>query len=302
MLEFASGARPDLRAAAVIGRTMRDALMCAWPDPIPGWLSGHAPDGAPSREPHLAVAPLANVGFGWSDGSWHGLALILPRASRTWLRAETPAAFAERRQLDLALAGLPKTVQSAVIPLHLGKLGTTLLRVVSVPEKESLRPRRYIGPSRLWSTATPIALDRHPKTADPRAEAVDAIAASCARIGLPAPIAVQVHKHAAVAGAPSAWPAGGSPRWEGWARPARSARARSRTRRSFSHPLSSARSFSARDASSVSAFACPSTKAPRHDARPRGFRRDFPRRITAPHRSHWQTRLLHQVIDAAGRA
>ena len=221
VLEYVAGARPDIRAAAVIGRTMRDALMSVWPEPIPEWLSGHAPDGTPSRDPHLAVIPLGNIGFPWSDGCWHGLAIVLPRAIEDkWTGAETPEAFAHRQQFQSALFRLAEGApERDTIALRLSALGVVQLRLVTAPEKQSLRPRRYLRANTLWSTATPIALDRHAKTAHPREETAEMITEGCTRIGLPAPAYVNVHKHPAIMGAPSAWPARGSPSWAGWVRP-----------------------------------------------------------------------------------
>jgi CRISPR-associated protein Csb2 len=108
-----------------------------------------------------------------------------------------------------------------LVSLRLGKLGEIRLAPVAVPEagKWSLRPSRYTAQCRVWSTATPIALDRHTKTENPREEAAEIVAESCTRIGLPRPAAVHIHKHAAIAGAPSAWPPGGAPHWTGWTRP-----------------------------------------------------------------------------------
>ncbi len=227
VLEFMSGERPDLRAAAIVGQRMRDALMSAWPEPIPEWLSGHRPDGAPSREPHLAVLPLGDVGFRHSATarqSWHGLALVLPRAEEAvWLGAEMPEAYENRRTLRAALDRLSEgSATDGGISLRLGRFGALSLRPVSAPdasELQSLRPGRYLQACRVWSTVTPIALDRHTRREHAREEATEIIAESCTRIGLPVPHSVRVHKHAAVAGAPSAWPPGGAPRWTGWARP-----------------------------------------------------------------------------------
>jgi CRISPR-associated protein Csb2 len=225
VLGYLKGDRPDLRAAAVVGRTMRNALMSAWPGEIPAWLSGHAPDGTPSREPHLAVVPLADVGF-WNSAtarqSWHGLALVLPQqVEAAWVGSDTPEGYANSDKLQAVLQSLGDLDRmDDAIALWLGSLGQMCLRrVTGEADKQSLRPGRYLQTSTVWSSVTPIALDRHPKGTDPRDDAATIIAESCERIGLPKPMLVQVHKHAAIAGAPSAWPAGGAPPWTGWARP-----------------------------------------------------------------------------------
>ncbi|HVC61689.1 MAG TPA: type I-U CRISPR-associated protein Csb2 [Acetobacteraceae bacterium] len=223
VLRFVDGDCPDLRAAAVVGRRMREALMSVWPDAIPEWLSGHAPDRSPTREPHLAVIPLSDVGFAHSDTarqSWHGMALVLPRKIEAmWTGTDTPEVYANRQTLESALS--PEQTDGVLV-LLLGRLGKCHLRVVAAPESSglsSLRPSRYLQESRLWSTVTPVALDRHPKSDQPREETAAIIRESCTRIGLPPPEVVHVHKHAAIAGAPSAWPPGGAPHWTGWARP-----------------------------------------------------------------------------------
>jgi CRISPR-associated protein Csb2 len=224
VLEYAGGDRPDLRAAVPIGRTMRDAMMSVWGPDIPTWLSGHEADSTPARTPHMAVVPLANAGFAWSDGGWHGLGLVLPAAETpNWLGMDSPRAFANRQRLLGVFRALADGHgDGRLIRLRLGQLGCVRLRLVDAPERhetQSLRPGRYFRPSRRWSTVTPIALDRHPKGPDARAAAAGIIAQACERIGLPRPAHVAVFKHPAMTGVPSAWPPGGAPRWTGWARP-----------------------------------------------------------------------------------
>jgi CRISPR-associated protein Csb2 len=224
VLEEVGGDRPDLRAAAPVSRAMRDALMSAVGDQIPEWLSGHMANGAPSPSAHLAIVPLANVGFAHSDGALMGLALIAPRSLEEQWRHDTPTAFEERRMLSRALARLkiadPEGDMDS-IALKLGVAGVWRLRPDQQSAWQSLDPRRYCVLSSRWSTATPIALDRFPKStgADRLGEAANIVADSCERTGLPRPCRAQAHKHAAIAGAPSAWPPGGAPSWTGWARP-----------------------------------------------------------------------------------
>jgi CRISPR-associated protein Csb2 len=218
VLEHAGGDRPDMRAAVVWGRAMRDTLQKHWRGSLPEWLSGHAADGTPSHMPHLAVLPLGFVGFEHANGAWQGLALVLPRAVEdAVLGSATPAAYAMRQHFDRALTSAADS--EGFIRLHVGKNGAALLRVISRPPPRSLSPHRYVAARRLWSTVTPIALDRHPDPQRADEEAADIIAAACLRIGLPKPSEVRIHKHPAITGAISAWPAGGAPRWTGWARP-----------------------------------------------------------------------------------
>jgi CRISPR-associated protein Csb2 len=224
VLEHAEGERPDIRAIARTARTMRDAVMSAFPGTIPEWLSGHSSDGAPSMSPHLAVLPLANVGHRWSDGRLIGLALVLPRKIEdTWEENASPSVFQAKRTFERTMATLSSTQNGggdSSIALKLGRDGVWRLRPAN-SDLQSLSPSRYCKSARCWSTATPIALDRHLKSVGEMrdAEAKYSVAESFERIGLPAPTSVRLHKHAAINGAPSAWPPNGAPAWTGWARP-----------------------------------------------------------------------------------
>ena len=48
-------------------------------DAVPVAISGHSPDGKPSSEPHLAIAPLAFIGSPYASAAVFGFALIPPR-------------------------------------------------------------------------------------------------------------------------------------------------------------------------------------------------------------------------------
>ena len=224
VLEGGDGACPDLRAIAVVARRLRDAIMSNYSGPPPEALSGHREDGSPSRDPHLAVVPLADVGFGYSEGRLMGLALVVPR---TW---EEEYKGARRRQLagladPSGLAATWTRLESAIEAtreLKLGSLGVWMVRRIAASEKRSLETRRYLTPSKIWASVTPIALDRHPKAKDPAsrdAEIEAIVAAACVNTGLPEPVRIRAAKHSAVRGSPSAYPSGNGPVWTGWTLP-----------------------------------------------------------------------------------
>lgn len=228
VFEHAGGARPDLRAQAGLAEALRLALMEAWTQanrtPAPAWISGHESDGAPARDPHLAVVPMANLGWDHSDGRLIGLALVPPASETSAWAAPGPAAFERRRAFRQAVARLGEVEPDGRAILTLAPQGGGAWRWRLAPATSGLRsldPARYLGRAALWASATPVLLDRHLKSAEPperSAEAEDMIRAACARVGLPDPAAVTLTKHAAVAGAPPARPAGGNPSWTGWAR------------------------------------------------------------------------------------
>ena len=222
-----SAASTEPLAAAPIAKRMRDALMSVWPEkPPPTWLCGHEADGSPAREPHLAILPLCDVGFDWSDGHLMGLALVPPRTLTERWEQQVPIAWQEKRALPNALASLgakPHRDKEAddTIRLELGRAGTWDIALDEARVARALRPQRYCRPARRFATVTPIALDRHPKGdhLERSDEAKRLVRLACTRIGLPEPSVVALSKHSALRGAISARPPSGAPAWATWARP-----------------------------------------------------------------------------------
>ncbi|MBZ5603890.1 MAG: type I-U CRISPR-associated protein Cas5/Cas6 [Acidobacteriia bacterium] len=228
VLEDAGGRCPDLRGIAVVARRFRDALMSQYgadSSTVPEVISGHKPDGSPAERPHMAIVPLTDAGLSsYSSGRLMGLALVLPRdvdehrrdAERDWLAGVPDAAgtIEQWQKFDRLLGQISQ--------LNFGDLGEwSVCRTLHL-SKPSLQPKRYGRAAKRWSTVTPIVLDRFPKakTAAARDEEIsEIIASSCTNIGLPAPQRVRLYKHAAVKGAPSAYPSGNAPAWTGWTLP-----------------------------------------------------------------------------------
>lgn len=213
------GEMPDLRAAALVGKALRCALMAGYrrigeEAAIPPVVSGHAVDGAPSADLHLAIAPLAFLGSQFADERVFGFALIPPgdgklledESFRNALLVVAPwKEEQERREISLTAHGF---------------------NIVLTPsprrELHSLDPAPYVAVAKTWATCTPIVLDRHLKTkgnAEREAEIGQLLSQACLNIGLPAPARIAAGKHSAVARAPSAYPSGRAPRWTGWRLP-----------------------------------------------------------------------------------
>lgn len=216
VLGHAGGPCPDLRGVAVVARALRSAILCGFSGtPAPESICGHKYDGSASSVPHMAIFPLANVGWKWSDGGLMGLAVCMPRQTRP----------DERRALFQALATIIRARGSEEHQeLEVGLPGGETWRLVlqMEPAVSSLKPMRYQRAASIWATATPIALDRHPKAKSPvelQAETADLICAACARIGLPKPAVVVPGKHSAIRGSEPAIPSPRSPRWMRWALP-----------------------------------------------------------------------------------
>lgn len=210
VFEDTGGSRPDILAFAHVAKCARASLMTHGPQPPPEIISGHAPDSTPSSEPHIAIVPLANIGWPHSSGDLLGFAVVLPRV----LRSE------DRRAVLKALAGFAylDTGEEAQAEMRLSRTMRWRVERTAAPSRASLRPARWCAKSRSWASATPVLLDRFPDRNDPTEEA-RLIAASCRNIGLPEPIEIEIHKHSAINDAPSAYPARGNPSIPDWSFP-----------------------------------------------------------------------------------
>lgn len=216
VLEAIGGVVPDIRAAAMVARTLRRTLMSGYrrigmADEIPAFVSGHEPDGTLLRASHLGIVPMAFAGFPHADGRLFGFALV-PTA-QTGLR-EVPGL----RAAFEAIAPYDRGVERRVIELkYVAQRMPLLLSPAGAASKRSLEPAPYLQPARVWASVTPILLDRHLKRHD-EAKIRELIARSCTNVGLPRPDpdCIQVGKHSAVEGAPPAWVRRDAPPWTRW--------------------------------------------------------------------------------------
>lgn len=189
-----SGQRPGLRATQKLVAAMRGALLASCPSPVPEWVSGHQPDGRPTRHPHLAILPLPFVGTHHADGRIMGVALALPadlspeetgHVFTSWLTDEN---------------GLPRRIRLFG--------GEWLECVAMLEEREApplnLRHESWIGPARRWTTVTPVVLDRHHDGRGRWDKAAETVKDACERIGLPRPSGVVLHPVSRITGVPRA--------------------------------------------------------------------------------------------------
>lgn len=186
---------PALDAFPLVAKRLRDALLKTADDEglqTPTLLSGHNPDGSPAETPHLAIAPLADVGWEYSRGRLMGIALIWPREG---------AGDDHRAALEVLAAFLQQGGE-----LHFGELGSWRLTPVAAPDLHSLRFGRYIRPSRRWATVLPVVLDRHPKS-KPGKDLASIVEQACLNVGLSQStvegLTIEAHHFSAVTGAPS---------------------------------------------------------------------------------------------------
>ena len=216
VLEAIGGVVPDIQASALVCRAIRRALMSGYrragmADEIACVISGHEPDGKPTRRPHLAIVPMAFAGFPHADGRVFGFSLIPPAGTTL---SEIPGfreAFAEIAPHD---AGQERRV---LILKESSLHGQLQLSPVGDMTKRSLSTDPYLKPASVWASVTPIILDRHLKRNDEN-EVRELVAASCENAGLPRPSLDQIYigKHSSVNGAPPARPSYRAPPWTRW--------------------------------------------------------------------------------------
>jgi len=195
VLADGGGFVPALDAFPLVAKRLRDALLKTADDEglhIPTLLSGHNPDGSPAERPHLAIAPLADVGWRYSQGRLMGIVLIWPRH----------AAAEERAAALRALAAFLREGDG----LHFGQLGSWRLTPMVSTHPNSLHFERYVEPSGRWATVLPVVLDRYPKNKAGR-DLATIVQQACLNVGLPQEVAdglsIEVHSFSAVTGAPS---------------------------------------------------------------------------------------------------
>lgn len=199
-LEPASRRMPMTRTVELT-RVLREAVLSHVPDPLPEGVSGHLRDGRPTTVPHLGFLALPNVGHEHSDGGIMGLAVLVPHDLDEAARNATLRGVGLWEQ---QCAGRP-------LQLRMGRGGTVEMRRRQSPfNLVSLRQPVWARPSRWWASATPVALPVHPgdlRKGTPAARvkawarAGEAIAKSCAHVGLPRPAQARVSLVSNLAGA-----------------------------------------------------------------------------------------------------
>ena len=194
------GRNVGVQDTLALTQRLRDAAMKHAEQPLPSWLSGHEPDGSPTKNPHVAFLALPFAGYPYADGHIMGLALAMPKSIPPEDRGFC------LRNLLINEDGDPKEVK-----LKLGNLGIWSVQMEgSDTPRRSLQNQTWIAPCRKWASVTPVVLDRFPKnsrTKERKAweqEVVETIAVSCMRAGLPTPSLINIGTTASHEGVPRA--------------------------------------------------------------------------------------------------
>jgi len=187
------GPRISLLAGEIVADAVRRALMSHARDPTPPLISGHAEGGTPLEGDHLAVVPLAVVGSDHARGDILGVALVRPEG------CPVDDLYAA---IGLWERATPNPGKSPRVILNMGRLGAWVLeRSIDESPLYNLRESTWTRPSTRWASATPMLLDRHPgplhagssaRRSQAIARATASIRAACERIGLPAPVDIEL--------------------------------------------------------------------------------------------------------------
>lgn len=189
-----TGKKLSLASTLKLTKALRDALLKACPEPIPEWVSGHAPDGSRSSRPHLALLPLPFVGNPHADGRLMGVALAIPRQIDPVLTSPI-------------LEGMLRDHHGLSRQIRLFD-GHWLECTVELDTRESLpwnlQPETWTRAARIWSTVTPVVLDHHFDGKNKWEKAAESLKDSCERTGLPRPLELLLHPVSMFEGVPKA--------------------------------------------------------------------------------------------------
>jgi CRISPR-associated protein Csb2 len=185
-----AGPRGSLRSTLSLLAALRGAIQKLAPDPVPEYLSGHAPQSTPenpipSERPHIALAPLPFIGAPHATGDILGLAVLLPK---TLIAPERSQCW---------------KVVGSVSELRMPWGRWTVSLADAEERRRSLEAATWTGPRAVWSTVTPFVFDRFPK--DPFGEeAEEVVRVAFHRIGVPAPCEIDLHYNPWHLGVPKA--------------------------------------------------------------------------------------------------
>ena len=216
VLSCQGGFVPTLEAFPVVAKRMRDAIMSHIEGPIHETISGHNADGTVLQKHHMAIVPMANIGWKrHADASLLGIAIILPRRASYGSEERVQLKRAIAKFLSAGNCSRPNDTSRMqdVGTLDFGLFGSLHLKRHD-DSRSSLLPDRYVGSSSTWTSATPIILDQFPKK---NKSPEEIIAKACTNIELPRPASVTISRHSRISGAPAAYHATKSSK--GWMSP-----------------------------------------------------------------------------------
>ena len=183
------GERIGLESSLAITAALRGAMLCHSPQPVPEFISGHAPNSTPenpvrSEQAHVALVPLAFVASPHAQGTLSGAAALLPNTFSQEQQAVCWETFGKIRQLEMGW-------------------GRWTVSLADMEDINTLQPETWKRPHKTWSTVTPFVFDRFPDKPY-GADAEDVVRLAFVRVGYPEPAVVELHYNPWLIGVPKA--------------------------------------------------------------------------------------------------
>jgi CRISPR-associated protein Csb2 len=168
--------------AAYLGKALRRSVMSVLGNRAPAAVHGH------NGGAHVGWLPLPDVGHRYAKGRIVGIGVALPRKM-------------DLTHYQQVLSGI-----SRISDLHLPDGRTAKLFPIKLSEKTpvALKNQTWIRPSTVWSTVTPVVLDRPPKRLTEKRLA-RALEQSLGFAGYPKPDTIEVSAFSRFKGAPPAF-------------------------------------------------------------------------------------------------
>lgn len=170
-LALPTGLRIAPRSAGALTSVLRKAVMSRLPDPLPPEISGHEAEDCP----HVGYLALLDAGSKQTSGQVVGAGVLTP--NRPELVGLLQASLADGFTVKFR--------------------GTSLKLRPPAGGRAALDPATWCEPARVWSTVTPIVLDRFSGRNNEPSE----LARTCVHLGLPEPVAVTTSRSPSVPGA-----------------------------------------------------------------------------------------------------
>ena len=192
VLRHVGGRKFGLESCGIVADAIRKELMRRHGPNAPEWISGHAPDGSPSKQSRPAYLPLAFVDHEHADGHLLGVAVAVPRDFEHTERLFELLGAHDHSE-DVCPLGVPFLSISVRNPqLDDREVGRLALELDERPEgrrAKALKSFTWTDASTVWTTTTPVMLPQFPRR-ELTSEAV--VSQACVDAGYPRPIAVRV--------------------------------------------------------------------------------------------------------------
>jgi CRISPR-associated protein Csb2 len=200
--QMPGGRRFGLESCGIVADAIRTELMRRCGPNAPEWITGHAPDGSPSKQARPAYLPLGFVDRKHADGHLLGVALAVPRDfEHTERLFELLGSHNGDNQREIE-SGVPYLAVKVIHPQSDSSHCDLELELDERPEGRrefTLKSFTWTHPHRIWETVTPLILPQFPRR---RLSAEDVVAKACVDAGYPLPTNVRIGRAPFMAGVP----------------------------------------------------------------------------------------------------